>query len=304
MFQNMFLIHLALLYSKHTNTMKTKNLILALLSVIVFSCQDKSVEAALVATDATEATEAAAAAEPVSKVMLSDKIDYKSLNKENESVEIKIIKTAYLTFEASNIEATYKSIQQNILSNKAIIQNDVENKSDYRFSREMTIRIPSQNFDKFIATLSKGVNYFDKKEISSQDVTAEYIDTDARIASKKKLEARYLELLKKANKVSEMLEIEKQLSEIREEIESKEGQLKYLQNQVSMSTINLEFYKTTAQENGVRVSFFTKLGNAIVSGFNSIANFFINLVQLWPFILILVAIFYVIRRRILKKKQL
>ncbi len=281
--------------------MKTKNLILALLSFIAFSCQDKFEEASE-AVDGVS-IQAKAVAPASAKLVASDESNYESSGKEKQSVEIKIIKTAYLTFETSDIEATYKNIQQNILANNAMVQNDIENKSNYRFNRTMNIRIPSKNFDKFIATLTKGVNYFDKKEISSQDVTAEYIDTDARIASKKKLEARYLELLRKANKITEMLEIEKQLSEIRTEIESKEGQLQYLQNQVSMSTINLEFYKTTAQENGVRVSFFAKVGNAIVSGFNSIANFFINLVQLWPFILILVAIFYVIKRKILKKKQ-
>ena len=125
----------------------------------------------------------------------------------------------------------------------------------------------------FLKDISKGVAYFDNKEISSQDVTAEYIDIDARLKAKKVLENRYLELLKKANKVSEILEIEQQLSAIREEIEAKEGQLNYLQNRVSFSTITIEFYKSVANESGITVSYGMKIWTAIKSGFNSISSF-------------------------------
>ena len=142
-----------------------------------------------------------------------------------------------------------------------------------------------------------------QKEISASDVTEEYIDVDARLKAKKILEARYFELLKKANKVSEMIEIETQLATIREEIDAKEGQLRYMKSRISMSTITIEFYKTVAEESGATVSFWSKIWNAIASGFNNISNFFIGIVQLWPFIAIFVLAFYFIRKRFKKKHQ-
>lgn len=221
----------------------------------------------------------------------------------NREVEQKIIKTGNIRFESNDLEKTYNQIITAVKMHKVVVQNDTEGKDYGSVFRRLTVRVPSKNFDLFLDDISKGVTYFDNKEISSQDVTEEYIDIDARLKAKKILEARYLELLKKANKVSEMLEIEAQLSAIREEIEAKEGQLRYMQSQISMSTITIEFYKTVANEGGATISYGSKIWNAIKSGFNEISNFFIVLLSIWPFLIILAVILHFIRKRFKKKTQ-
>ena len=217
-------------------------------------------------------------------------------------VESKIIKTSNLRFETENNQKSYAIIQKLITKYNATIQNDVTGK-DYSSSyRNITIRISNTNFTPFLNDLSQGVKYFDRKEISSQDVTEQYIDLEARMNAKKNLEKRYLEILSKASKVSEILEIEKQLAIIREEIESKEGQLKYLKSQIAMSTINIEMYTNNASESGVTVSYPGKIWNAIKSGFNGLSSFVLGLITIWPFILILAVVIYFIKRRFFKKK--
>jgi hypothetical protein len=233
---------------------------------------------------------------------LYDKLD-SSDKKEQENIEQKIIKTGDIRFETNDLEETYSKMTTAVKKYNAIIQNDTEGKDYGSVFRKIIVRVPSKNFDLFLSDISKGVAYFDNKEISSQDVTEEYIDIDARLKAKKVLESRYLELLKKANKVTEMLEIEKQLSAIREEIEAKEGQLRYMQSQISMSTITIEFYKTVANEGGATISYGSKIWNAIKSGFNGISSFFIGLLSIWPFLIILATGFYFIRKRFKKKTQ-
>lgn len=234
---------------------------------------------------------------------LYDKADFNSPVKETpQSIEQKIIKEGNLRFETNDLTTTYSQIQNAVKVYNAIIQNDTEGKDYESVFRKLIIRVPSKNFDLFLKDISKGVTYFDNKQISSRDVTAEYIDIDARLKAKKVLENRYLELLKKANKVTEMLEIEKQLSSIREEIEAKEGQLNYLQNQVLFSTITIEFYRSIAEESGVTASYGMKIWTAIKSGFNSLSSLFINLLSIWPFIVIMVAVVYFIRKRFKTKK--
>ena len=220
-----------------------------------------------------------------------------------EKMEQKIIKSGDLRFETSDMEETYGAVNQLIKKHKAIVQSDTEDKDSYTFSRYLTLRIPNEHFDNFINDIGKGVDYFDRKNISIEDVTEEYIDVASRIKTKKALETRYLELLNKANKVSEMLEIERELATIREEIEAKEGRLKYIQNKVAMSTINIEFYKAMERKAGARVSFGTKFVNAIKSGFNGISTFFLWVIEVWPFIIILVALIYFIRKRFKKKSN-
>ena len=133
-------------------------------------------------------------------------------NSPEKTTDTKIIKTGNIRFESSNLESSFETVQKAVAKHKAIIQNDNSGKDDYSVYRNFTIRIPNQDFDAFITEISQGVSHFDKKEISQQDVTEEYVDIEARMNAKKKLEARYIQLLTKANKVSEMLEIEKQLA--------------------------------------------------------------------------------------------
>ncbi len=233
----------------------------------------------------------------VDAAVAASKIGLSPSTSELESIESKINKEGNLRFETNDLKPTYEKIIAAAKKQKATIQNDVEGKDYQSVFRNIVIRVPSQNFDLFINDISNGVDYFDRKEISSKDVTEEYIDIDARLKAKKVLEQRYFELLKKASKVSEMIEIETQLAAIREEIDAKEGQLRYMKSRISMSTISIEFYKTVAEESGATSSFGSKFWNAIVSGFNSISTFFIGIIQLWPFILIFVVGFYIIRKK-------
>ena len=280
-----------------------KNLIFLFVLFIAISCkndatahsEDKVVSLELPENEGVYKADAAVAVDSAAAA-----VEEPSATEPAEAITQKIIKNANLRFESSDLQETYATILTATKKYKATIQNDSEGKNYSSIYRNITVRIPAENFDNFINEISKGITYFDQKDISSQDVTEEYIDVASRIKTKKALEERYLNLLSKANKVSEMLEVESQLSAIREEIEAKEGRLKYLQNRVALSTINIEFYKPLAQESGATVSYGTKIWNAIKSGFNSISNFFIGLLEIWPIILILVALFYFIRKRIKK----
>lgn len=216
--------------------------------------------------------------------------------------EQKIIKNANIRFETDDLSATAENINKAAGKYHAQTQSDAEGKTDYELTRNMVVRIPSQYFEAFVADISKGVKYFDTKEISSEDVTEQYVDTEARIKAKKVLEQRYLKLIGKAKKVSEVLEIEKELSAIREEIEAKEGQLRYMKSRIALSTISIEFYKTTAGQPDATVSYGSKMWNAVKSGFNGLSSFFIGLLYIWPFILIFVIAFFIVRKKLKKKK--
>ena len=219
-----------------------------------------------------------------------------------QAIPQKIIKQASLRFETDDLDDTFAQIQKAITANKGTIQNDTEGKDYDNIYRNLTVRIPSQNFDAFIKSVSEGVSYFERKEISAEDVTEQYIDLNSRLKTKKKLEERYLQILQKATKISEILEIEKQISIIREEIEAKEGQLKYLESRVSESTITIEFYKTIAEKEAVKTSYGSKIWTAVKSGFFGLSSFLISIISVWPFIILFVLIAYLIRKRFKRKK--
>ncbi len=219
-----------------------------------------------------------------------------------EIQEQKIIKTGNLRFATKNLEETHSKTKHLVNRHEGILQSDRSGKNYNENFRDITIRIPSQHFQTVIDSLSKGVEYFDHKEITQQDVSEEFVDLEARLKAKRELESRYLELLKQAKNVKEMLEIERELSTIREEIEARQGRLNYLQNQVSYSTIHLYFYKTSTDK-GVTASYGQKMWNAIVSGWNGISLFFLGLLHIWPFFIILLLIAFGVRKYLKRKKK-
>lgn len=225
---------------------------------------------------------------------------YETMSESNRFEEQKIIKTASLIFETKDVEIMHKKVLQLASQYKGLVQSDNSGKDYRRIYKNLIVRIPTESFQPFMDDISEGVAYFDQRDISRQDVSEEFVDLEARLKTKRILEDRYLELLKKANNVKEMLEIERELSNIREEIEAKQGRLQYLQNQVSMSTVNIEFYKTTA-ETGITQSYGQKMKNALQGGWNGISVFFLGILYLWP--LFLVAIIVVIFLRIFLKSR-
>lgn len=222
-------------------------------------------------------------------------------NDQIKDSEQKIIKHGTLKFESADMDATADKIYKAVNKYQAQIQNDTEEKNYDGLYRRITLRVTNNNFEHLVREVSSGVGYFDQKEISSEDVTERYIDLEARLKAKKELENRYLELLKKANKISEILEIEKEINNIREEIESHQGQLNYLQNRIAMSTLQIQFYKKTA-DSGITHSYGSKMWHSIKSGFGLISSFFLGVLYIWPFLLLFAAILYFALRKSRQKK--
>lgn len=234
----------------------------------------------------------------VSKESAADK---KEFNNKGNSAEIerKLIKNGNVSFETFNLEKTRQNITDAIKKYNAYVSYDNEYKSTDRITNNINVRVPSKDFDNFLVEISKGVEKFDSKNISVNDVTEEFLDVEARLKSKKKLEERYLDLLNKTKSVKEIIEVERQLANVRSAIESIEGRLKYLQNKVSYSTLSITFYK----EISVQSNFGRNIVNGFKNGINNIKWFFIGLVNIWPFILIILIIIFLIRRRIKKNKS-
>jgi Domain of unknown function (DUF4349) len=280
-----------------------KNVFLTILFVFFVSCTNDASKALNVEKDKTYFAASEVAVEtPVEALEVPEEASSVSTSVDMEKpIEAKIIRTSNLRFETANLSETYTNIRKAVMQYKGSIQNDESGKNYNASYRNIIIRIPNDVFIAFLDEISKGVNHFDRKEISSQDITEEYIDVEARMNAKKNLEKRYLQLLTKAMKVSEIIEIEKQLAAVREEIEAKEGQLRYMKNKISMSTVTVEMYTNDASESGATASFGGKIWNAIKTGFNGLSRLLIGIISLWPFVILLILIFIFIKRKLKKK---
>lgn len=200
-----------------------------------------------------------------------------------------IIREGQAAFETSDLKKTKTWIESLVRSHKAYIFNDEQNKGSDRIEQRMTLRIPADRFDAFLGDLEKGVVRFDSKSITATDVTEEFIDIAQRLKVKKATEERYIALLAKAASVRDVLETEKYISEVRSEIESLEGRLKYLRNRIGLST--LTFYQLKPELQG----FASRFGVAFSEGWNNFLSFLLGAISLWPFLLAGAAIIGVVR---------
>lgn len=216
--------------------------------------------------------------------------------------EKKLIKNGEVGFQVNDLTATKQKIETSIKANGGYIAK--ENSYDYSNNPtdELIVRVPAKDFDKFLAEVLTGVEKIDYKRVDIEDVTEQFVDIEARLRSKRQLETKYVELLTKATSMDDILKIQKEMEIIREEIESAEGRLKYLSNQVGYSTLKITYYEHTS----TGFNFGGKMGNALKDGSTGFLWFLIVMVQLWPFWLISGLVWWFIVwlvKRNRKKKQ-
>ncbi len=125
---------------------------------------------------------------------------------------------------------------------------------------------------------------------------------ESRLKTKREVEVRYAEILrKKAGTITELLEAEQKIGELHEEIEATVSRINYLKDQVSYSTINLEFYQTITQKIAeVKTNSTGKeFKEALSAGWNGIVSFALVLAYIWPLIMlgIITGTFYWLKKR-------
>jgi hypothetical protein len=197
-----------------------------------------------------------------------------------------------------------EEIAQKVKAAQGYISNQSEQRDNFRITNNLSIRVLSQNFDGLvngIGSLAKQLNY---KNVHLQDVSEEYTDVAARLKTKREVEQRYLDILRTAKTIKDVLAVEEQLRTIREEIESSEARLKYMDDRVSYSTISLEIYEeleynaSAPLQNG----FGHKLLSALTNGWNGLLATIIGLVHIWPFLLAIAVVVALVVRKWRKRK--
>lgn len=235
--------------------------------------------------------------EKITEIKDTDKSDDTD---ETINIEKQIIRTANISFGVSDYKTSKANIDTIVLKYKGFIASENEYNSSYNISNTIIIRVPAENFFQLMADLEGEAEEFESKSINTSDVTEEYVDILTRLKNKKKVEAQYLEILKKARTIAEILEVNEHIRVLREEIESAEGRLRYLKNQVGLSTITLNIHQ---DYDTVSYGFFRKIGDALAGGWEGLLAFFIGLIYLWPLLIIGFVIFYFVRKRIRKRRQ-
>ena len=160
------------------------------------------------------------------------------------NTEQKLITTVNITAETEELDPFLEQIGEKITELGGYVERqEVYNGSSYSSYRQrnayMSIRIPAEKLSGFVDQIKGSSNVVSYNE-SQEDVTLTYVATESRVKALETQEARLLELLEQAQNMTELLEIDARLSEVRYELERVASQLRVLSNQVNYATVHLD----------------------------------------------------------------
>jgi hypothetical protein len=130
----------------------------------------------------------------------------------------------------------------------------------------LEMRVPAAQFDAVLNSVRGVGGRIIQEKISGKDVTEEYIDLEARLRAQRALEAQVLEIMKRAQRVSDALEVNAQLAQVRSEIERLEGRRRFLENQSSLSTIKITLQPVAPLVSAETTGFFSNVRRAFGDG--------------------------------------
>lgn len=219
------------------------------------------------------------------------------------SSEQKIIKTADLTLEVINVSVSTYMIQSYASKSGGIVQSSSINaiKPD-RYSGSITIRVPAERFDSVlpeIMSLGKVLS----SSIEAEDVTEEYVDLKAqKIALSNQLN-QYNLIMEKAQNISDILEVQKEIERVMVELDRITGKIKYLENRVAFATITISLHDPPQVVTPAGYSFAEVITDGIAGFVDTLVMIFIWVLTFLPLVIIC-AVGYLAYRRWKKSKTL
>ncbi len=197
----------------------------------------------------------------------------------------KLIKTVNYRFEVENVKRATENIEVAIKKYPAYISASNLHLENPILENKLTIRVQSEFFYDLLKDIDKEARFVNFRDVNTTDASKEFVDLESRLKTKREVEERYMDILrKKAGSIEELLEAERQIGALHEEIEATISRMNYLKEQISYSTINLEFYQTISQEVAAAdtITWKDKFGDAMKTGWEGLITIIVALVYIWP----------------------
>ncbi len=220
-----------------------------------------------------------------------------------DSISRKIIKNGEMRIQVGDIKKAQNQVNNILKKNSSYIVKEEFQNTDINENINLTIRVPHKSFDTLINSFSDGLGSVLSKNISSDDVTEEYTDVSIKLANKKIYLEKYRDMLKRASTTKDMLEIQEKIRGLEDEIDIAEGRLRFIDDRVNYSTLNLNLYKEKVRSSATsKIGFGSRFVDSLAEGWNSFIAFLLGIISFWPFLL-LVPVMVALWRKWKNKKR-
>ena len=286
--------------------MKRNNLWVLLLLISMGSCGNKFAEQnseEMSSKDFNESAAVTISQDAGISPLVSAEMKITERIPQQSASNIKIIKRGNISLESRKIEVSKKNIDALLKKFNAYYEQESSSNSNYFTSYKLKIRIPTSSFDNFLLAMENGEDKITDKNISAEDVSITYHDYESRLKSKRAYLERYQEMVASAKNVKDLLEIQEQIRQLQEEIDSKEALLRNLTNEINYSTLTVDLFEYQANLSTGSNSFFAKVKRSLEFGWNLIQNIALGIIGIWP-VWIVVGLVVVIIRNFRRKRRM
>jgi hypothetical protein len=229
----------------------------------------------------------------------------RSLSKGSDFTAIQermVIYNGYLSIETGDLTGTLEKIRTLAERYGGYVAGTSRSNFGNQATAEISIRIPQDKFHTSIREIGTYGRVLDERT-TSDDVTEHYIDLKARLKNLQTLENNIVELLAKAETVDEILKVEQELGRVRGEIDSLQGQINYIERNVTMSLITVNLREPTPPFTPPGMDWGETFEMALAGFFAVIRGLIVLVVSLLPVILLVgIPAYFITRRRKMKKQ--
>jgi len=148
----------------------------------------------------------------------------------------KIIHKADLQLRVANCAETQKKIEALAAAESGFLESSTLEEN----SAEIVLRVPSARFAAVRGRLRELALRVREDSVSAADVSKQYIDREARLRNLRAEEQQFLDIMKKAHTVPDVLAVTKELSQVRSEIETADAEFRHLRDQIEMAQITVK----------------------------------------------------------------
>ena len=149
-----------------------------------------------------------------------------------------VISTAEITLSVSVVQTAIDQTQSAVVGMGGFVERLSSSGGPRRQRANMTIRVPQAQFFSAISRI-EALGVVQSRNLGAEDVSAQFIDLEARLRSSLREEESLLGLLERTQSVAEVLAIERELFRVRAEVERAQGQLNFIERRVDLATIDL-----------------------------------------------------------------
>jgi len=218
---------------------------------------------------------------------------------DDAAVDRKIVRTGSMSMEVDDIVKAQAAITDIAVQYDGYVVSSNLNAAKENPRGFISFRVPAEKFDAALARLRQMAVKVTNENTNSQDVTEQYTDLKAQLSNYEATEAQYLELLKKADNVKDMLEVQRELSNVRGNIERIKGRMQYLERTSDTSLIEVSLTKSTpiGESTWDVTGVFKGAVDGLIAFGKVLLSILIWLLVFSPVWIIVLVIIFIVRRR-------